>query len=342
MGRHTYRRVKGQGSRVKGCVAMACALCIAALSGCAPTYPKDKIDEAIVDLCKREYNLDVDTKIKGKTIGVYLPVDNLFDVVFNLDQKASKKINDVILGVSRVTLSTDAKFDFYVVVAQDPKVPEVEIVYIRYVHDVKRFLLGDISRGEYAKKALIAIKTPPQAERERILRELFSKLNIDDADEMIKEYLEGEDKAYGIGEISYWNKKFFINDITLAEFAAKQIEERIKFEFRENKDLNKWYEFKSVEGKFIKAPSGNRFVFNVSMANRVEPLYLDSGIELGSSRKRQLVFQGLVTIAGNVLWAYKFDDFERVDIAIPEQRLKISRDTLWKARKGKVKIGELL
>lgn len=312
------------------------------LSGCGPTYPKEKITQGIIDLCKKEYKVTVDVKTIGNTVAVYLPVDNLFDAVLNLDTKASKKINDVILGVSRVTLSTDAKFDFYVVIAQDPRMSEIEIVYIRYVNDVKRFLLGDISRDEYSKRAVIVLKTPPQAERERVLKNLFSKLNIESSEDIIKEYVEAEQNVYGIGEISYWNEKFFLKEIDISEFLANQIEERIKLEFRQDKDINKWYELKAVEGKFIKEQDGNRFAFSVNIANRVEPLYLDSGIELDAYKKKALVFKKLLNVTGNVLWAYRFDDFDKVEISIPTQKIDISRDRLWMFKKDKIKIEELI
>lgn len=312
------------------------------LSGCGPTYPKEKVQEGIVNLCNKEYKVTVDTKIVGNTVAVYLPVENLFDAVLNLDTKASKKINDVILGVSRVSLSTDAKFDFYVVIAQDPKTPEVEIVYIRYVDDIKRFLLGDISREQYSSRAVIMLKTPPQAERERVLKDLFSKLNIEDSDEIIKGYLETEQDVSAIGEISYWHNKFFIKEINISEFLASQIEERIKMEFRVNRDLNKWYEFKSCGGKFVKGQNRNRFVFNVNMANRVEPLYFESGMELDAYKKKAIVFTRLFAVTGDVLWSYKFKDFDKVEFSIPAQKLRISKDELWKFRKGKIKIKELI
>lgn len=324
------------------CVFVFCILIFGLLTGCAPTYPKEKVQEGIVNLCNKEYKILVDTKIAGNTVAVYLPVENLFDAVLNLDTKASKKINDVILGVSRVSLSTDAKFDFYVVIAQDPKIPEVEIIYIRYVGDVKRFLLGDISREEYSKRAVIMLKTPPQAERERVLKELFSKLNIEDSSEMIKEYLETEQDVSGIGEISYWHNKFFIKKIDISEFLASQIEERIKMEFRSNRDLNKWYELKTCEGRFIKAQSANRFVFNIGMTNRVEPLYLASGMELDAYKKKAMVFERLSAISGSVLWSYKFNDFDKIEFSLPAQKLRISKDKLWKLRTGKIKIEELI
>jgi hypothetical protein len=312
------------------------------LSGCSPTYPKEKIKEGVIDLCKKEYGITVDAKIFGNTVAVYLPVDSLFDAVLSLDARASKKINDVILSVTRVTLSTDAKFDFYVVIAQDPKVPEVEIVYIRYVDDVKRFLLGDISRDDYAKRAVIAIRTPPQAERERILKELFSKLNIEGSEDMIKEYLESEERISGIGDISYWNNKFFLKEISMSEFLMCQIEDRIKMEFRQNRDLNKWYELKVAEGKFVKNPKGNIFVFTVNMANRVEPLYLDSGIELDAYKKRTMVFTKALDVIARVLWSYKFNDFNQVEVNTLTQKLKLSKGELWKFKNGKIKIEELI
>jgi len=42
----------------------------------------------------------------------------------------------------------DADFDFYCVIAHDIRIPEIQIVIIKSVDDVKRFLLNDISRGE--------------------------------------------------------------------------------------------------------------------------------------------------------------------------------------------------
>ncbi len=341
-------RVQGSGFRVKG-LALFFFLCTLYpipytlfLSGCAPTYPKEKITKGIIDLCKKEYKVTVDTKVLGNTVAVYLPVEHLFDAVLSLDTKASKKINDVILGVTRVTLSTDAKFEFYVVIAQDPKMPEIEIVYIRYVGDVKRFLLGDISRDEYAKRAVIQMKTPPQMEREKILKDLFAKLNIENADEMIKEYLASEEKATGIGDINYWNKKFYIKEIDLPEFLASEIEERIKMDFKQDKDLNRWYELKSSEGKYAKTQTGNRFIFIVNIANRVEPLYDASGMELDAYKKRVLVFKKLLGIVSKVLWSYRFEGFDKVEISTPTYKLRLGKEKLWGIKKGRIKIEELM
>ena len=116
------------------------------LSGCGPTYPKEKTKESIIRLCKKEYKLDVKVEIAGKTVAIYLPLTNLLDFTFALTPDASEKINQVILSVTRVVLSTDAKYGFYCVMAHDVRIPEIQIVIIKSVEDVRRFLLGDISR----------------------------------------------------------------------------------------------------------------------------------------------------------------------------------------------------
>lgn len=46
-----------------------------------PTYIKEDIDKAIQDICKKEYNIDITTKLIGKTLWVYIPVEDLFEKI---------------------------------------------------------------------------------------------------------------------------------------------------------------------------------------------------------------------------------------------------------------------
>ncbi|MFA6079653.1 MAG: hypothetical protein WC779_07920, partial [Candidatus Omnitrophota bacterium] len=155
-----------------------CLLALA-LTGCTPTYPKEKFEESIVRICKNEYKLDVKVAVTGKTIAIYLPLENLIDFTFSITKSASEKINDVILSVSRVALSSDAKFDFYCIIAHDVRMPEIQIVIIKSVDDVKRFLLNDISRGEYSKRMIVDIRLSPQAQKERAIKEVFDRTKLD-------------------------------------------------------------------------------------------------------------------------------------------------------------------
>lgn len=313
-------------------------------SGCGPTYPKGMIPEAIKRICLKEYDSYVEVKIVGKTLAVYLPIENLFNAVFNINPDASKKINGVILGASRVVLSTDQEIDFYIVIAQDPKVPEIELLYIRYVEDVKRFLLGDISRGEYAKRAVVSIITPSRAQKEKILREMFEKLNIENVDEILKEYIK-EKPVTTLDEICYWNNEFYIKEIELNEFLAMQIRERIKLAYGTDKELAKWFELRGVKGKFSEDKSNRkkgRFFFEVDYSSRINRVYTETGMEFGALYRKKKVLKKLLDIVSRVLWAYKFEDYYGVKLKIPDGKVILRKDEVWAYKKRRLKIDDLV
>ena len=37
------------------------------ISGCGQSYPKEKVAQHVVDLCKKEYGIDVIARVQGKT-----------------------------------------------------------------------------------------------------------------------------------------------------------------------------------------------------------------------------------------------------------------------------------
>lgn len=171
-------------------------------SSCAPTYPKEKIIEGVKQLCEKEYNVDVEVKIEGSTMGVRLPLEGLFDPeTLQIMPEAFDKITGVMLSASRVALSSDKSIDFYTVITYDKKVPGAEVVMTRYIYDLRRFFLGDISRGEFAKRMVFDVRFNPQA------------------------------------IIDTWVGGFTLKEQTLPEFACAQISRRITDEFRENRDL---------------------------------------------------------------------------------------------------------
>ena len=52
------------------------------LLGCSsstePTFYRENIAQGIQDVCKKEYNLDVKAKLFGRTLWVYLPLEDIF------------------------------------------------------------------------------------------------------------------------------------------------------------------------------------------------------------------------------------------------------------------------
>lgn len=165
-------------------------LMLISLQSCTkPSFPKERVIESVKELCELEYDLDVDVKISGKTIGTYLELDNLFDMKDGIDKNAAERIGNLLLSVSRVCLSTDADFDFYVVIAADKKIPGMEAVFIRYVNDIKRFLLANISREDFFQRLLINVRFNPQMLSRRTIIKFFSLLSKGNSQKILSQYL---------------------------------------------------------------------------------------------------------------------------------------------------------
>ncbi len=146
--------------------------------GCAKTYPADKLKDALLDICKIEYGIeDIDVRIVGKTIGVYLPLKKLFasdfkealvsgkvrnlDTLFEPSPEALDKVEDVLFSISRVILSTDRPLEFYVLQATDIERTGLQLVLTGYVDDIKRVRVWDISRNEYRKRVIHELRPNP-------------------------------------------------------------------------------------------------------------------------------------------------------------------------------------
>ena len=157
---------------------LALLLFLIPLYSCTPaTYSKEKVKESVINLCKDEYDLDVEVKIIGSTLGVYIPIEGLVDKDLKLDTKAGEKIEDVALSIHRVIMSTDKPLKFYILTARDTETIGAEFVLTGYVYDVVRVRLLDISRGEYHKRILRDFKFNPIIAGEMKVRELFDLLN---------------------------------------------------------------------------------------------------------------------------------------------------------------------
>lgn len=312
----------------------SCSLC---LTGCGQTYPKGKIKESIIRVCKQEYQIDVRVTTVGKTIAIYLPLPNLLDFTFAITKEAGEKINDVILSVSRVALSTDAKYDFYCVIAHDVRIPEIQIVIIKSVDDVKRLLLNDISRGEYSNRMLVDIRLNPQAQKEHSIKEVFEKMNLDKKwqDQVMNDFFRSE--PTGLGDIGYWNGRFYIKDIAMSEFLAEQIASRVKMAFRDNQYMMENFILRSSKGLYISKTTKRYFRFEVSADYRI-------ATQKPQEELAENIFRTVLDIAAKVTHSYRFANFNYIEIVNQSngQTLQVSRDNLEAFRTKKIKFEALL
>ncbi|MBI3317405.1 MAG: hypothetical protein HYZ85_05340 [Candidatus Omnitrophica bacterium] len=143
------------------------------MEGCLQktSYPASRVKESLVEMCEKEYGITgVDVKIAGDTIGVYLPLKKLFaadlkeafssgqiknmETLFEPSPEALEKIEDVIFSITRVILSTDRSFKFYILQATDMEDTGMQLIIKGFVDDIKRVKVSDISRGEYRKRMM--------------------------------------------------------------------------------------------------------------------------------------------------------------------------------------------
>lgn len=315
----------------------ACGLLVATLPGCTPTYPKGKIEESIVKICKKEYKLDVKVETIGRTIAIYVPLSDLLDLTFNITKSAGEKINDVMLAASRVTLSTDAQFDFYCIIAHDIRIPEIQLIAIRYVDDIKRGFLGDISRDESFKRMVIDFRLNPQAQKERAIKEVFDKMSLDKKwrDDVMNDFFRSQPS--GLGEIGYWNDRFYIKDIGLPEFLADQIAGRIRIAFKDDKALTDAYTIKAAKGLYSDKSGKSYFLFDIL----TEPKWAGQAEEDNVAEK---VFQKTIEAASHVVHVYNFDKFDYIEIInqADGRTLRVSRELLEDFRKKKITFEDII
>jgi len=312
------------------------AVVVSFSAGCGPTYPKERLEESIVKLCKDEYHIDVKVKTAGKTVAIYMPLDNLMDFTFSLTPEATEKLNDVIMSVMRVVLSTDADYEFYCIIAHDVRIPEIQVIIIKCINDVKRVFLGDISRGEFGKRMIIDMRLNPQSQKERSIKEVFQKMGLDQKwqEQVMNEFFRSEPTA--LSDIGYWNGRFYIKDITLPEFLAEEIAGRIKMEFREDKELGSAFLLKSIKGTYH-AGVGKPY-FKIEFLAAPQALR-----ETGAPQNDEAVLKAILKVAGEVIHGYTFGDFDYVEIVDQAggKVLRISKEDLEKYRTRKLKFEEI-
>lgn len=307
-------------------------------SGCGPTYPKERLTESIVELCKREYNVEVKSKIVGKTLAIFIPLPSLLDITLRINKKAQDMIQDVILSASRVVLSTDAEIEFYCVIAQDVRLPEIQVIVIKYVDDVKRAFFSDISRDEYFKRTLFDININPQSKKEKSLKNIFEKYNLDPEleEKVIDEFFRSTPIA--LEDFGYWQERFYVKDITLPEFLAEQLSYRIKKRFSEDKDLSKKFLVRGIEGSYKKNFERAIFV-----------LYFDIKLNeilkvLGEKNEERIIFKNIFMEVSDCLYGYKFQDFGSVKIHDKNSLLKlfVSKEEIYAFKKKRLGIDKIL
>jgi len=187
----------------------AAGMALFSLTGChLASYPTEKLVESLQEICRKEYGIeDVQIKIQGQTIGVYLPLERLFasdlkesvvagkirnlESLFEPSPEALDKVEDVLFSISRVLLSTDRDLKFYSLQATD-RGTGLQLVFRGYVDDVKRVRIWDISRSEYRKRVIYEMRQNRALVWHAPVRALFRDMETLTAAEIKERYFSEE------------------------------------------------------------------------------------------------------------------------------------------------------
>jgi hypothetical protein len=258
------------------------------------------------------------------------------DVGMGISKDAWDKISNLILVASRVVLSTDADIKFYCVITQDARLPELQVVIIKYVDDVKKGMYRNISRNESFKRTLFSINLTPQAKKERSIEKVFKKLGVKEetGQKVMDEFFRAAPTK--LSDIGYWKGNFYLKDVTLPEFLAAQIANRMKIDFRGEKDLNESFAYKSAEASYIATPGAKHFSVKFKIQDQ-----LSAGSVPGLNEKK---IQAIVEIANTVMKGYKFQDFDYIELEdqLESVKLRVSKEAVYDFKRDRMPIQDIV
>ncbi len=270
----------------------------AAVAGCGPkyTYPSNIVPQSVERICRDEYKLDVSARVVGRTLGAFFYVDDILDDKGQIPKEIHEQMGQIMQAVSRVSLSTDMPLEFCVVVIRDRK-HQNELVVTRSVDDTKR-----------ANSDMIGVE-------ESINRTLFGqgKYQLTDENE----------------------KSFVLKEVTLEDFLAEQIAQRIRFGYSkpaaDEDPAAAQQSFVLVDGVFNRGEDGTEKKFRFSV------------LSLKAEDPQQTVLTALRT-SGEVLDGYHFMGYDGVEILdyLNRQKLDVPREVIESYRAKKISEQEIL
>ena len=240
------------------------------ISGCSypiePTYKEKDIPLIIKKICKDEYGLDVTTQRTDNTLWIYAPVEQILhkdyatDPSKLFDEKMLDKLRNILITVGRVLISSDNTPQFFALLVSDINLG-IDYSISGNILDIKKSYSGSIPPEETNRRYVVKFLSSPEAIG---------------------------DKA-GLHFIPY--------DITLTDFLAEQISQRIGGRFQSD-ELKSYFKVEKSEGEF----KDGVFSFNYSIE------------EIAKPKAKIKIRNEILNIIAYCLKTYEFNDFLGISI----------------------------
>jgi hypothetical protein len=214
------------------------------LSACnsspSPSFVKEDISRAITDICKKEYRLDIFTKLSGSTLWVYLPLEN----IVSKPDKPEKYLERFLLEDQKNSLEERILKVNYLVRPTTESEKTQEMTLDKTVNEkifnvlqvIRRvlFSVGNFTQDTPQFFCLVTADIKNGFELKQIFYFLdFKKLSYNFISQTEWQHRIIQDTAVSpeiIGDRTGSHLNY--RDITLEEFIADQIQNRIKFKFQ--------------------------------------------------------------------------------------------------------------
>jgi len=219
------------------------------------TYLKESIPEAIYDICKNEYKMDVTAKMTGSTVWIYIPVENMVSEP-DKKKKPEKFIERFVVEEDKGGfVDQRLKLDYLIRV-----VPETEkaqsVVYSKDAIQKRIYIWQVINRIIFSMKPQknegVEFFSVVMADIKNgfVVREIYYFLDIKKVAYGLLSYTESQHRTVQDTQIApevigdKAGVTINYRDITMPEFIAAQILNRIRMKFqkpevKQNADVDK-------------------------------------------------------------------------------------------------------
>ncbi len=227
------------------------------LSGCTsstqPTYPKESIDQAIEDICKKEYKIDVLVKLAGSTLWIYLPIP---EGILEKSKKPEKVIERFTIEQNNDELKNEVVSVNYLIKPvpeqeklQDMKYSKAAFDKISNVWTALRRVIFSMERPEQNSPKFFVTVTA-DTKNGFLIKETFYYLDFKKVSYGLMSWGEYQHRIIQetevspeiIGDTQGLNLKY--SDISFGDFILQQIQHRIRLKFQKpeaekNADVDK-------------------------------------------------------------------------------------------------------
>lgn len=279
-------RRSSRNSEKYGLLLVSAFLAVSIL-GCSadipPTYQEKDIPFLVKKICKDEYGLDVTTRRTQTTLWIYAPVEKILHKDYGIkedkifDDGLSEKLRNILTTIGRVLISSNNSPEFYALQTSDINLG-IDYTMIGSALDTKKSYSGFLPWTESNRRYVIKFKLAPEATNDKTGKH-------------VRHY-----------------------DITMGEFLADQIAQRIGAGFQED-DMKKYFEVQRSEGKF--KDKAFRFEYSIKqIGNPPQPIPI---------RKK------IIEIATYCIQTYEFKDFESIEFIdeLTKDTLFLNRGAIW-------------